>query len=179
MWHRIWMIAMIAMLIIYWCFVEIRLSGYFWLQNFGKVVGTNELYCLCLSVCEWVVSILLGGGAAFIKFITARKRSLQRLCFYRCLSVHRGGGCAWLPGGMHGCWWGDMHGCRGGVCVAKGGGMCGKGGHVWQRGGLCMANGGHAWDTTTYGDTINERAVRILLECILVWTFCIHEQWGR
>ena len=24
------------------------------------------------------------------------------------------------------------------------------------------------WDTTRYGDTINERAVRILLECILV-----------
>ena len=28
--------------------------------------------------------------------------------------------------------------------------------------------GGHAWDTMRYGDTINERAVRILLECILV-----------
>ena len=24
------------------------------------------------------------------------------------------------------------------------------------------------WDTTRYGDTVNERAVRILLECILV-----------
>ena len=31
-----------------------------------------------------------------------------------------------------------------------------------------MAKGGPAWDTTRYGDTINERAVRILLECILV-----------
>ena len=28
--------------------------------------------------------------------------------------------------------------------------------------------GGHAWDMTRYGDTINERVVRILLECILV-----------
>ena len=28
--------------------------------------------------------------------------------------------------------------------------------------------GGHVWDTTRYGDTINERAVRILLECIIV-----------
>ena len=28
---------------------------------------------------------------------------------------------------------------------------------------------GHAWDMTSYGDTINERAVRILLECILVY----------
>ena len=26
----------------------------------------------------------------------------------------------------------------------------------------------HAWNMTRYGDTINERAVRILLECILV-----------
>ena len=25
--------------------------------------------------------------------ITVRKRSMQRLCFYTCLSVHRGGGC--------------------------------------------------------------------------------------
>ena len=66
-------------------------------------------------------------------FITARKRSLRRLCFYRCLSVHRGGACmvaggvhAWLlrgacvvapggacvvaPGGMHGCLRGGVHG---------------------------------------------------------------------
>ena len=36
--------------------------------------------------------------------------------------------------------------------------------------GACMA-GGHAWhDTTRYGDTVNEQAVRILLECILVFT---------
>ena len=40
------------------------------------------------------------------------------------------------------------------------GGMCGEGEHVWQRG--C------AWDTTRYRDTINERAVHILLECLLV-----------
>ena len=39
---------------------------------------------------------------------TARKRSLRRLCFYRCVSVHRG--------------WGGMRG-RGGVCMA-GGGAC-------------------------------------------------------
>ena len=57
-----------------------------------------------------------------------------------------------VGGGMHGCW-GGMHG--------KGGGKCGKGG-------ACMAKGGHAWDMTRYRDTINERAVRILLECILV-----------
>ena len=59
------------------------------------------------------------------------------------------GVCMVALGGMHGCswggvWllWGGMHGCS------------------W---------GGHEWDTMRYGDTINEREVRILLECILVW----------
>ena len=47
------------------------------------------------------------------------------------------------------------------ACVAKGGDMYGKREAY-------MAKGGCAWDTTRYGDTINERAVRILLECILV-----------
>ena len=46
------------------------------------------------------------------------------------------------------------------------------GGHAWLlRGGVCVVapgGGGRAWYTTRYGDTINERAVRILLECILV-----------
>ena len=50
---------------------------------------------------------------------TARKRSLQSLCFYRCLSVHGGGG--------------------------------------WR-----------VWQGQILRDTVNERAVRILLECILV-----------
>ena len=45
--------------------------------------------------------------------------------------------------------WGGVRGCSLGACVVAPG-------------------GGHAWDTTRYGDTVNERAVRILLECILV-----------
>ena len=85
------------------------------------------------------------------------------------------GGHAW-QGGIFGghAWWGGVHGK--GACMA-GGFVCGRG-HAWQGvgmrgGGVCMARG-HAWharppaDTTTYGDTVNERAVRILLECILV-----------
>ena len=32
------------------------------------------------------------------------------------------------------------------------------------------------WDTTTYGDMINERAVRILLEFILVFILLINEK---
>ena len=56
----------------------------------------------------------------------------------------------WLLRGMHG---------KGGDCVVKGEGCMAKG--------VC-GKGAHALDTTRYGDTINERAVRILLECILV-----------
>ena len=34
--------------------------------------------------------------------------------------------------------------------------------------GGCVVAWGGAWDMMRYGDTINERAVRILLECFLV-----------
>ena len=62
-----------------------------------------------------------------------------------------------------------------GTCVA--GGPCVVGGHAWQgacvAGGMhdrgCMA-GGHAWQIPR--DTVNERAVRLLLECILVSLMC-------
>ena len=105
--------------------------------------------------------------------ITARKRSLGQ------------GGCAWLLGGA----------CvvaLGGACVvALGGGHAWLllGGGAWLLRGACVVapgegvhgcsggrgacvvapgGGGHTWDMTRYGDTINERAVRILLECIFV-----------
>ena len=101
-----------------------------------------------------------------VSFITARKRSLRRLCFYRCLSFCPGegtcmvapGGRVWLLRGRGGCMvaLGGMHSCSGGCAWLLLGGVCG------------CSGGGHAWDTTRYGDTINERAVRILLECILV-----------
>ena len=66
--------------------------------------------------------------------ITARKRSLRRLCFYTCVSVHRGGAC--VAGGC--AWQGGMHGR--GACEPH---------YIPQ-------------------DMVNERAVCILLECILV-----------
>ena len=51
----------------------------------------------------------------------------------------------------------------------RGGGVHGRGGYVWW--GVCMA-GGHAWQGghvwQILRNTVNERAVRILLECILV-----------
>ena len=97
----------------------------------------------------------------FLCVFTARKRSLRRLCFYRCLSFCpqgggdvRGcsGGHAWLLLGGH-AWllWGDVHGCSWGACmVAPGcmcgcswGGMCGcSGGHVWFFGGTCVVFSG-------------------------------------
>ena len=78
-----------------------------------------------------------------VSIFTARKRSLRRLCFYRCVSVHGGGGGghAW-QGGMRGrrvcmvgvrAWWG--------VCMA--GGMRGRG-HAWwgvHDRGACVAGG--------------------------------------
>ena len=70
------------------------------------------------------------------------------------------GGHAWLlPGGHVWLLQGGMHGC--------------SRGHMWLlRGAFMIAPGGHAWDTMRYGDMVNEQAVRILLECILVhsWT---------
>ena len=56
------------------------------------------------------------------------------------------------------------------------GGVCMAGGPAWQGGlhgrgacvaGVCMA-GGHAWPLRPR-HMVNERAVRILLECILVF----------
>ena len=108
------------------------------------------------SSCDTILSFLLDWFVALI--ITARKRSLRRLCFYRCLSVH--GGHVW-QGGMHG-----------------GGGMCGRG-CAWQGGmhgvGQCMAGGVHGRGACMppqgiWWDTVNERAVCILLEWILVST---------
>ena len=82
---------------------------------------------------------------------TTRKRSLRRLCFYRCLSVHRGH--AWQGACVAGCvWWGGMHGR--GACVA--GGMCGvcmAGGHAWQ-GGVCGRHACPLADTTRYGQWV-------------------------
>ena len=87
------------------------------------------------------------------------------------------GGRAWLlPGGacvvarVGGAW------LVGGACMVGPGGMCivgpgGGGACMVAPGGACVVapgGGGHAWDTTRYGDMINERAVHILLECILV-----------
>ena len=86
-------------------------------------------------------------SSSVICIVTTRKRSLRRLCFYMCLSVHGEGWHAWQgacvaggcmagghvwQGGMHGGVW---HVWRGGV---HGKGACMAGGHLWQ--GVCVAN---------------------------------------
>ena len=73
------------------------------------------------------------------------------------------GVCVWLIWGVCIVAVGGMHGCSGGACMVALGG-------VWLLlgGGVHGCSRGCALDTTRYGDTINERAVHILLECILV-----------
>ena len=85
-------------------------------------------------------------------------------------------------GGMHGCSGGHAWLLRGACVVAPGGmrGCSGGGACMVAPGCVCMVapGGGCAWDTTRYGDTVDERAVRILLECILVRiVFTVDKQW--
>ena len=106
-----------------------------------------------------------------------------------CAWLWGGGGHAWLQGGVRGCggmcggghaWSHGVHGCRGhawlwGVVCGGGGVVAGAcmvvGGHAWLQGCVCGC-GGCVW---LWGgmhrirrDTVNMRAVCILLECILV-----------
>ena len=112
------------------------------------------------------------------------------------------GGCAWeawqgaCMAGGHVWQWG--HAWQG-ACVAVGGSMHGRG-HVWQWGGTSMhatpsrgacVAGGHVWQGGAWHachpqqiprdtvNSVNEWAVRILLECILVtFILVVHESRG-
>ena len=106
----------------------------------GCVRGCSIGACMVARGCVW----LLLGGACMI----APRGCVWLLLGGRCV-VAPGVACVVAPGR------GGMHGCSGGACV------------VAARGAWLLPGGG-ACDTTRYGDTINERAVRILLECILV-----------
>ena len=92
------------------------------------------------------------------------------------------GGYAWLLPGGHA--WLLQGACmvapRGVACVVAPGGACmvapgwacmvaPRGGmHGCSQGACMVALGGCVWDMMRYRDTINEQAVCILLECILV-----------
>ena len=130
------------------------LRGHAWLPR--GVHGCWGAYMVAREVC------MVAGGACMVAW-----------------------GHVWLPGGCLRLF-GDMYGWQGacvgkgacmakGTCMAKGacvakGGTCGEEGAYMVKGGMCGERG-HAWDTMRYGHTINERAVRILLECILVCFF--------
>ena len=117
-----------------------------------KRLFQNNPQCLYLTLdfngtepsvsCHHRADILM--AFKMMGIVTARKRSLGQGNMFTpvCHSVHRGG-------------------VRG----------CSRGGRVWLIRGACVAapGGGRAWDTTRYGDAVNERAVRILLECILLF----------
>ena len=119
-----------------------------------------------------------GGGACVVAPVGGQHAWLlpggsMHGCSGGCVVAPRGhawlllGGCAWLlpsGGGVHGCSGGAAHMVALGACVVAPRGAC-----MVAPGGVCVValGGGHEWDTR-YGDTINERAVRILLECILV-----------
>ena len=66
---------------------------------------------------------------------------------------------------------GGVRGCRG-VCMVAGGVCMASRGCVWLQGGAWLQRG-HAWLWGSVRrirrDTVNERAVCILLECILVF----------
>ena len=100
-----------------------------------------------MTITRLLLVIVASQAVASEQLVTARKRSLRRLCFYRCLSVHRGGGVVaggrvWLlPGvGMRGCSWGHAW-LLGGHAWLLLGGACvvARGGHSW------LLPGGHAW----------------------------------
>ena len=107
-----------------------------------------------------------------LRFITARKRSLRSLCFYTCLSVSHS-----VQGGLHP--GGGRQGLHPGGSASRG-----REGGLHSRGsasrGVCIHGGGiHLGGSTSRSrpthrilrDTVSERAVRILLECILVMEF--------
>ena len=112
----------------------------------GGVRGCSGGVCgcsggACMVALGWVHGC--SGGHAWLLLRGGHAWLLRggvRSCSGGCV-VAPGGACMVAPGGMHG--------CSGGACVVA-------------------LGGGRAWDTTRYGDTVNERAVRILLECILV-----------
>ena len=121
----------------------------------------------------FLIGMLSGLILPFRSFVTARKRSLRKLCFHKCLSVQGEGGLGGLcPGG-------SLY--KGGFCLGSFlGGLCPGGslsrqgvsvqGDLDQAGGSLPRGGSlsrrvSVRETPKYG---NERAVRILLECILV-----------
>ena len=90
--------------------------------------------------------------------------------------VALGGMHGFIQGGVHGFIQGGVHGFIRGACMVLFGGACVvlfSGGHAWF---YSAGGGARAWFFHFFRiqwDTVNERAVRILLECILVKDYFI------
>ena len=120
------------------------------------VNGFAEVFEPSIQIFQWFTKWNLEIANWFGNFITALKWSLGQgnLFTHVCHSVHRGA-CV-VAGGMHSCWGDGGHAWLGGVWL--------WGGCAWLWGGVCGCRGVHR----IRRDTVTERVVRILLECILV-----------
>ena len=96
--------------------LEIHLQSVLRNNSYGRNLGNHwesnlhllprierTIWYVQIYIKVWLVHNI---GSSSNVIITARKRSLRRLCFYRCLSVHRGGvpsGGFSIPGGSPSC----------------------------------------------------------------------------
>ena len=118
---------------------------------------------VCLSTGGACVVACRGGAWLLGGACVVAHRVGMHGCSWGACVVAPGGACMVAPGGA--CcgwsWWG-VHGCSWGACVVA------PGGCAWfAPGGACVvAPGERGWFFRW--DTVNERAVRILLKCILV-----------
>ena len=128
----------------------ITLGGNFYRPQtkFAKVMFLQVSVCPHRGGCAWFYS---GGMRGFIQGVRGFIRGVHGFIWGACVVLF--GGCAWFYSG--------------GLCVVL------FGGRAWFYSGACVVLfGGRAWFFQFFriqSDTVNERAVRILLECILVY----------
>ena len=111
-----------------------------WWRKWSRSVWTDRNPLSNVFIRCFTSSFNSFWGNSFVRFYRPQT-SLRRLCFYRCLSVHRGGVCGCWGGALF--YLGGVHGfIRGGACAVLFGGACVVlfgGGHVR------FYLGGHAW----------------------------------
>ena len=146
--------------------------------NGGGMRGFTGGHLVLFGGCAW---FYLGGVRGFMGGVHGFIRGACMVLFGGACMVLFGGACmvlfggacvvlfgghAWFySGGMHGFIRGGVHGFIRGACMVL------FGGHAWFYSGGMQYLGGCAWFFQFFRiqwDTVNERAVRILLECILV-----------
>ena len=156
-------------------------EGHMWLQG-----GMHGYWGVCMVAQE--VCLVMGG--CVVAGVTYVVVGGMHGCLGACMVAGGVRGCGeghmWLQGGMCGCPGAcvvarGMHGCQG-VCMVVGG-MHGGGENVVARGGMVVGRcawlpGGHVCGgegmRRIRRDTVNERAVCILLECSLVGKIFVH-----